>query len=193
MWRWREAEAERRDKPVRRVLRDDLIVELARRRTADQKRIRAVRGLDRGDLRRRLGEISAAIGRALELADDDCPTPIRRQPPPQHSVLGQFLFSALGSVCRQAQLAPALVGTPGDIRELIAYRTAGRRQGRSKGRPPKLARGWRAELVGHLFDDLLAGKTAIHVEDPGSDHPLAFEPYHGRLPQRGEEGGASPL
>ena len=51
-WQWREAEAQRRNCPVRRVLRDDLIIELAKRQTADVKRIQAVRGLERGDLSR---------------------------------------------------------------------------------------------------------------------------------------------
>ena len=56
LWKWRDAEARRRDQPARRVLRDDLLVELARRQTADVKRIRAVRGMERGDLLRRAGE-----------------------------------------------------------------------------------------------------------------------------------------
>ena len=43
VWRWREAEAQRLDKPARLVLRDDLLVELARRRTADPRQIKALR------------------------------------------------------------------------------------------------------------------------------------------------------
>ena len=92
-------------------------------------------------------------------------------------MLGQFLFAALGSICREAQLAPNLVGTPNDIREWMAYRS-----GRSRdkhGNPPQLARGWRAEFVGRLFEDLLAGKLSIRVADPKSDHPLVFEPHEG--------------
>ena len=38
---WRDAEAERRNQPVRRILRDDLLIEIAKRQTADPKRIRA--------------------------------------------------------------------------------------------------------------------------------------------------------
>lgn len=180
LWRWREAEAQRRNQPIRRVLRDDLIIELARRQTADLQRIRAVRGLERGDLRRRLGEIAGRVQRALELPEEECPKTIRREHPPRLSVLGQFLFSALGSVCRQSHLAPGLVGTPNDIRDLIAYRTE--RSHAPHRKPPRLAQGWRAEFVGRLFDDLLAGKTAIRIADPTSNHPLAFEPYGGEPP-----------
>jgi len=172
LFHWREGEAQRRNKPARRVLRDDLLVELARRQTADVKRIRAVRGLERGDLRRRLDEIAAAVRRGLDLPDEECPHPVRRGRTPKLSVLGQFLFAALGSMCRQSRLAANLVGTPNDIRELIACRTA------ADAAPPrsaKLAQGWRAEFVGRLFDDLLSGKISIRVADPASDCPLAFE------------------
>ena len=137
LWQWREQEAERRDMPVRRVLRDDLMVEMARRKTAEIKRIGAVRGLERGDLRRRLPEIAAAIARALALPDEECPERHRRDQAPAFSVLGQFLFSALGSICRDAHLAPGLVGTPGDIREWMAYRGG---EGKSADRPPPRAR-----------------------------------------------------
>ncbi|MBN2474719.1 MAG: HRDC domain-containing protein [Pirellulales bacterium] len=176
LWKWREGEAERRNTPVRRVLRDDLIVELARRRSADLQRIQMVRGLERGDLRRRLGEMAASIQRALDLPQSECPPTVRRERTPQHSVLGQFLFSALGSVCRQARLAPSLVGNPGDIRQWIDFRTARDNGDRRCDAVPKLARGWRAEFIGRLFDDLLAGKKAIHIENPASESPLVFEP-----------------
>jgi ribonuclease D len=171
LWRWRENEAQRRDCPTRRVLRDDLIVELAKRRTADLKRIHAVRGLERGDLTRQLPKISACIERALTLPDAELPEIVRHESIPQLSVLGQFLFAALGSVCRQTELAPSLVGTPNDIRELIAYRSTAT----TSKNPPRLARGWRAQVVGRLFDDLLDGKTSIRIVHPESDHPLVFE------------------
>ena len=171
LFHWRETEAHRRNQPVRRVLRDDLIVELARRGSADPQRIQAVRGLDRGDLKRRMGELSAAIQRGLDVPEGECPPRPTRERTSELSVLGQFLFAALGSVCREVQLAPNLVGTPGDIRQWMNYR-----MGRGKhGEPPQLAHGWRAEFVGRLFDDLLSGKLSIRVAEPKSDHPLAFD------------------
>ena len=147
------------------------MIELAKRQSADVKRIEAVRGLDRGDLKRQLPKMAEAIQRGLELADDDCPQAVRHENTPQLSVLGQFLFSALGSVCRQLELAPPLVGSPSDIRDWIAYRIG---QPGSR-RSPRLAHGWRAEVVGHLFDDLLAGRLAVRVGDPHSESPLVLE------------------
>jgi ribonuclease D len=174
LFHWRDGEAKRRDQPIRRVLRDDLIVELARRGSADAKQIAAVRGMERGDLQRRMSELAAAIQRGLDLPEAECPQRTAREQVPELSVLGQFLFAALGSISREAALAPNLVGTPNDIREWMVYRGSKSRQ--QHGNPPKLAHGWRAEFVGRLFDDLLDGKLSIRVDDPKSDHPLAFEP-----------------
>jgi ribonuclease D len=171
LWKWREGVAQHRDQPARRVLRDDLIIELAKRQTADVKRIRAVRGMERGDLVRKIDDLAACIQRAMTLPAEECPSRAPRESTPQLSVLGQFLFSALGSVCRQAHMAPNLVGGPNDIRDWIAWRLAGE----SSRRQPKLASGWRAEFVGRLFDDLLSGKTAVRIGDPTSEFPLILE------------------
>lgn len=170
LWRWRETEAERRDIPARRVLRDDLLVELARRRVADAKQMRAVRGMERSDLNAYLPEIAQRIKDALDLPPADLPKSERREVPNQINVLGQFLSTALASLCRSLDLAGALVGTASDVRDLVAYRL-----GFINGEPPVLARGWRAQVIGTLIDDLLAGKLSIRIADPLSDHPLAFE------------------
>ncbi len=174
LWRWRETTAAGRNCPRRRVLRDDLIVELARRKTADAKRIGAVRGMQRRDLHSILPQLSQCIERALAMPEEKRPGRLRSKHSPQLPVLGQFLSAALSCICRQAELAPALVGNPSDVRDFVAYRTG---QGKhSPDEPPQLATGWRAELVGKTLDDLLAGKTAIHIADPASEHPLVFKP-----------------
>ncbi|HUY33220.1 MAG TPA: ribonuclease D [Pirellulales bacterium] len=173
LWLWRESEAEHRDCPVRRVLRDDLIVELARRRSADPKQIRAVRGMERGDLQRHVPALSQAIARALAVPDDDCPEPANRETNSQLTMLGQFLSSALSSICREANVAASLVGTAGDVRDLIALRLGQVNSAASE--PPSLARGWRAEVVGQLLNDLLEGKVSIRIRDPNSEQPLAFD------------------
>lgn len=174
IWKWREEESERRDQPTRRVLRDDLIVELAKRRNADPKHMRAIRGLERGDLVRAMPRISDAIARALALPDDECPKAPTRNVSDQFNVLGQFISSALGSICRAANLAPSIVGTASDVRDLIAYRL--KVSGAAFDEPPSLARGWRSEVVGHVIDDLLAAKLAIRIGDPFADEPLSFVP-----------------
>jgi len=179
LWLWRDAEAQRRDGPARRVLRDDLIIELAKRLSADVRRIRAVRGMERGDLARYLPKIGQAIERALALTDRELPRLERKTTRQQLNLLGQFLSTALGSICRSAEVAPSLAGTAQDVRDLIAYRL--NLGGFAPGEVPLLARGWRSQVVGQVIDHLLAGDVAIRIADPLADEPLAFERRSGSV------------
>ncbi len=173
MWNWRDQEAQQRDCPARRVLRDDLLVELSRRQSDDVRQIRAVRGMERGDLQRRLPDIGQAIATALALPMDQCPPESPKNPNRTGDLLAQFLAVALSSICRRSQLAPGLVGTIQDLKDLVSFRM-------HKRKPvvdvPALAQGWRAEVVGRLIDDLLAGSVSVRVEDMRADNPLVIEP-----------------
>jgi ribonuclease D len=173
LWHWRDGEAERKNCRPRRVLRDDLIVELAKLQTDDPGRIRAIRGLNYRDKERYLNSLSGCISRAKTLPDERCPSPSARATNrSQYAVLGQMLATVLSNVCRAKSIAPGLVGTVEDMRELIAYTLSDV----DDQQAPALARGWRSDIVGSIIADLLAGKLAIRVADPRSEHPLEFEP-----------------
>lgn len=173
LWNWRDQEAQRRDSPPRRILRDDLIIELAKRQTADAKRIRSLRGMEHGGIQRHLPKIASVIERAMELKDHDLPHSEKRGSRPQLNLLGQFLSTALGSICRKANVSASMVGTAQDVRDLIAYRLG--LGGFEEGELPALATGWRALVVGQVIDHLLAGDVSIRITDPLADEPLAFE------------------
>jgi len=174
LWIWRDDIARSRNSPAKRVLRDDLMVELAKIQSSDEARISSIRGLERRDLQRQLPQISAVIAKALALAKSECPPSARRKSSPQLTVLGQFLNTALSSICRAANLAPGIVGGVQDLRDLAAYRL--NLDPQKSGEKPALAQGWRAEIVGCVIDDLLEGKTAIMIHDPLSDQPLKLAP-----------------
>ena len=174
LWHWRDSVAESRDMPPKRVLRDDLLVELCKRKSADERQISAIRGMQRSDLRHILHGLSEAIGRGLELPDEECPGGEKhRAPPPQLAVLGQFLATAVAGVCRQMYLAPALVGTSSDMRDLLAYKLG--YWDDEDDHAPLLASGWRAEVVGSLVDDLLSGKASLRIGDVRSHDPLVID------------------
>ena len=175
LFEWRDGEARRRNSPPRRLLRDDLIIELARRQSADIQQIRALRGLEFRHLQKHLSDISGAIQRALEMDQTDLPRFNRSKgrSSPQLVMLGQFLSCALSSICRSMDLAPGIVGTVDDLRDLIAHRL---QLPEAPDTPPVLGIGWRAEVIGRVVDDLLAGNLSIRIVEPLSEHPLAFEP-----------------
>lgn len=170
---WRDQEGRRRNKPPRRILRDDLIVELARRRTAEERRILALRDFKRRDYRALVPDISRQIETALKLPPEECPRVLRRDNGASRTVLGQFLAATLAGVCRKMEIAPALVGGPSDVRDLVAYRLG---EWPRDEPPPALACGWRAQVVGRLLDELLHGRLVVRVADPHDEQPLAFEP-----------------
>ena len=177
LWHWRDSVAESRDMPPKRVLRDDLLVELCKRKTADPQQIAAVRGMQRSDLRHILPAIADAVERGLNLPDNELPGGEKhRAPPPQVNVLGQFLATAVGGLCRQLEIAPSLVGTASDMRELLAWKLSHSKH----DQPPALTQGWRAEVVGDLIDDLLAGRASLRINDLKSRDPLVIDRQTGR-------------
>ena len=168
LWFWRDGLAQQRNVPASRVLRDDLLVELSRRRTSEEKRIAAVRGMQRQDLTRILPDIVIAITRGLSLSDDELPKPAIKASYPQYTVLTQILNAVLGSICKQNRIAPLLVASPNDVRELIAAELGTL----PKSVAPRLASGWRSELIGTLLFDLLHGGKTLQIDKTDADAPL---------------------
>lgn len=171
LWTWRHEEAKRRNQPQKRLLRDDLIVELAKRKVASPEQIMAVRGMERSSVKRKADELAECVRRGLEAPVERVPKSPRSNAPSQLNLLGQFLAPALGTICRRAEIATSMVGTASDVRELVAHRMGFSENGST----PVLAEGWRADLVGNVIDDLLAGKKSIRITNAKAADPLVFE------------------
>lgn len=169
LWLWRERIAKQRNCSVRHVLRDDLILELAKRKVSDVRGIRNIRGLEREDLRFQLPEISACISNAVSLPAPSCPHVDSPHTCTKLSVLGSFLYAILGSICHRHELALTLVGTPTDVREWVAWRLE---MNGASSETPLLASGWRAEIIGKSFDALLSGEKVIRISDPFEEFPI---------------------
>ena len=169
LWHWREQEAQHRDIPPRRVLRDDLLVEMARRGKTQPKDILAIRGINRRSLQDHVEDIAACIANADQ---QTIPKSNRNKTdlPPQADLIEKLLTTALAVICRQNSIAPPIVGTVQDVREMLMYELK-----ISQSEKPALACGWRAEIVGNRFSELLAGQAALRVVDPNSTSPLAIE------------------
>ncbi len=177
LWFWRQKEAQRLNQPAKRLLRDDLIVEIARRKIDQPDQILAIRGLQRSDLKRNVRELVECVRRGIENPPQRSVRSSAGEPPPQLNLLGQFLTPALTTICRRAEVAASMVGTASDVRDLVVHHF-----GFGGGDPdegPVLLQGWRAELVGNLLDDLLAGKKSIRIANALHDDPLAFDDVTG--------------
>jgi ribonuclease D len=171
LWNWRQDEARRLNQPPKRLLRDDLLVEIAKHKSDNADKILAIRGMQRNDLKRKARELVECVQRGLAAPLEPSPRGGTREPPSQLNLLGQFLTPALTTICRRAEVAASMVGTATDVRDLIAYRY----DFGGADETPLLLRGWRAELVGNLLDELLAGKRSIRIRNPQHEDPLAFD------------------
>jgi ribonuclease D len=170
LWLWREQIARDNDRLPRRVMRDDLIVELAKRGSSDARKIRHIRGLERRNFQDQYEAIGNAIEIGLNMPDEDLPRRARGRARTASPMLSQFLSTSIACISRQHKLSPAIVGNSDDVKDLLAYELTPRR-----GTPrPNLLEGWRGEIVGKSFKKILDGKLAIRVADVNEDQPLEF-------------------
>lgn len=171
LYQWRDGEAASKNRPIRRVLRDDLIIELARRQPRDLADLMATRDMNRSDYRKLAVAMLAAIERGLTTPEGELPCFRRNDKEQDEHILAQLLNIALSNRCAQLEVAMGLVGTNADLRHLVRWHV----YGDHTGDPPRLMQGWRAEVCGDLLTDVLSGKIALRINDPRSDHPLIFE------------------
>ena len=123
-------------------------------------------------MKRKAKELAVCVRRGLDAPLEKMPRNKRQNVPPQLNLLGQFLAPALGTICRRAEIATSMVGTASDVRDLIADRLGFSHNGDA---PPVLSQGWRAELVGNVIDELLAGKKSIRITNAKAEDPLVFD------------------
>jgi ribonuclease D len=171
LWRWRDQEARRANQPSRRVLRDEMLIEIAKRRPATVAELFDLRGLERGSVRNAGPAIVAAVAQALQLDPSAYPELLRRDDPPQVSVLGQLLSVAAGSLAEEHEVDPALLATSSDLQDLVRWKL-----GLLPAEPePAVLQGWRGEILGHSLLEILDGKRVLRVGDVKKRHPLVFE------------------
>lgn len=169
---WREEEAAARNRPPRRILRDDLLMDLAKRRPATVQQALATRDLNRPEYKRVLPEMIQVIAEAGRIPEDRLP-PRERQRDDASSddqIISRLLGLALSNVCAEQEVAQTLAGTNRDLTELVRYVRCGERS-----ETPLLLQGWRGELFGELLRKVLDGRVHFRVAPEGAATPLIFE------------------
>ena len=170
LWRWREDRAKRTDRLPKRIMRDDLVVELAKRGSDDPDKIKHIRGLEHRGLQDHYQDIAAAIREGHQTPDEDLPRRARGSRSLASPMLSQFLSTSIACISRQHKLAPPIVGNADDVRELLGYEL----DHKKRDAVPALLQGWRGEIVGKSFRRILRGELAIRVADVKETQPLEF-------------------
>lgn len=153
---WREREAQSRDVPRNRVLRDETLLEIAAHPPLDSQQLEHIRGLPNGYAQSRSGK--ALLGAVNESLTAPPPDPLpsvprpRREPSPAALDLLKTLLRLRATEFR---VAPRLVADIGDLERLACGETKG----------VAALHGWRANVFGRDAVALCEGRLAISLHD----------------------------
>ena len=155
---WREATAQTEDRPVQQVLADAGLVEIAKRAPSSIDKLRQIRGLHEGTLRRR----GAAILEAVQRGRKDPPIEAEGERPlpgnPADAALIVLAESLVRTRASEAGLAYELIAARADLQRIV---TAARND--LPEPDVRTLQGWRREVVGAELLELLGGHRALRV------------------------------
>ncbi len=154
---WREREAQSRDVPRSRVLKDDTLVDIAIAAPTTIEALGRLRTIPQGYERSKTGQdILACVQTVLAADPATYPKPERDRPMSNGAgAVVQLLKVLLQSISERHQVAAKMIATMDEL-ESIA--------GDDAADVPAL-KGWRRELFGAAALDLKAGKLALAVEN----------------------------
>jgi ribonuclease D len=152
---WREREAQSRDVPRSRVLKDDTIGDIAVQAPTTVERLAALRSLPKGFERSKWGEgILDAVNRGLAREPKTLPRIERPRPAPNGAATVELLKVLLRMTSERHGVAAKVIATVEDLDRIA---------GDDKADVPAL-KGWRRELFGEQALALKHGRLALAVE-----------------------------
>ncbi|MDH5488773.1 MAG: ribonuclease D [Rhodospirillaceae bacterium] len=153
---WREIEAQRRDMPRGRILRDDALVEIALHAPATAEALGRTRGLSERVANGNMGrEIIEAIKRGQAVPDDELPKPQKRQEMPSGTgPVTELMKVLLKLKCEEQDVAQKLVASSSDIEKIAAF-------GEESG--VGALEGWRFELFGRDALRIRTGELGLAI------------------------------
>ena len=152
---WREAEAQARDVPRSRVLKDDALVEIALAAPRTEEALSNLRAIPRGLERSRAGaEILAAIERAMARDPASLPV-IERDRRNANGATVELLKVLLRQVCEETGVAAKMIATVDDLEAIAANDNA----------DVMALKGWRRTVFGEKALELKRGRLALAVEN----------------------------
>jgi ribonuclease D len=156
---WREREAQTRDLPRQRVIRDEALLEIAASAPATVEELARTRGLSRGLADGRMGAaILATVSQALAVPESEWPAAeMRVELPRGLGPVVDLLKVLLKLKCDENDVAQRLVANTADLEAIAADDQA----------PVAALQGWRRSLFGEDALRLKHGKVALALAENG--------------------------
>ncbi len=164
---WRERKGAELNRPPRVLVRDDLLVEIARRQPKQARDLSVVRGV----AHKFLEEMFHALETARGLPNEECPEVVEREvDPPQVAMAVNILQAFLADFAARNYLAPNLIASVSDLRSLT------RAQWERDEAPIEtlLHTGWRSRAILPELLDVLQGRRWLRLADLRSVTPFEF-------------------
>ena len=154
---WREEEAQRRNIPRNRIMRDEVLLELSAVRPTHTNALTSIRGLGANFASSKSGkDIITAIIETLELPDNALPKISRRKPPSQNKdPIVELLKVLLKLVCKSENVAPKLLANVEDLEKIAENDDA----------DVKALNGWRYDIFGKNAIALKNGEVAFAIKE----------------------------
>lgn len=152
---WREREAQSRNLPKNRILRDEALLDVAGTKPRSAKELTKIRGVSDGFAEGKMGVgLLQAVDRALSLPDSALPKVKKKERLPDGvAPLMDLLKVLLKHECEQHQVAARIVASGDDLERIAA-----------EEKPDVAAmQGWRYDIFGKRAMELKTGKIAMSV------------------------------
>ena len=155
---WREREAQHRNVPRNRILRDDAILEICNHAPKTPADLAKTRGLgDRMANGAQGQELLKAVQRGLDIPEADLPAQVKRKDLPSGiGPVSDLLKVFLKMTCEETDVAQKLIANASDIDQIAAYG--------EKADVPTM-KGWRYELFGKAAVKLRAGDIGLAIKN----------------------------
>ena len=153
---WREAEAQRRDTPRNRLLRDDSLLDIAAHTPRTTEALSRTRGMPRGfaEGKMAVGLLDAVAAGVATKPEEQPQVPKRDRLPNGIGPLTDLLKTLLKLRCEEEKVAPKLIASADDLERIAASDQAD---------VPALS-GWRRAVFGEQALALKKGKLGLTAE-----------------------------
>ncbi len=151
---WREQRAIDTNRPRRWILKDEVLLELAKLAPQTLEQLHKIRGLEAPAIKRIGHDLLTEIRQARTLPESQWPkvqsiTPLT----PQQTIVADVLMALLKKYCEDQAISPAAVCGRKDIERLLRG-----------DHDISLLRGWRYEVAGHHLNAFIDGRISLTAD-----------------------------
>jgi ribonuclease D len=153
---WREEEAQKKDVPRGRILKDETLLDLTYQKPRTEAELVRIRGISADMAKGKFGKlILDAMERGLAIPEADCPAVDKREPLPQKlTPVLEMLKMLLRIQASENDVAARLITSSDDLENYL----------RNPEDENPLNHGWRKDIFGEVAMEMINGKIALSIE-----------------------------